>query len=171
MTTWPSYSKTIILLFICFHSQAQLLDIGKKQNHQELASLVDSAIVTDLYQRLKAGMSKEKQQKVVFADDIVTTEIEEGEQGAQEGGPPEVGANEVLITEVENKRPFEDGHESEEERDCKRIKYEETDEVDLNEIIENVSKDLSNDVTLSNDIRNKMVASVLLSLNGETQTT
>ncbi|XP_066925037.1 histone H4 transcription factor-like [Clytia hemisphaerica] len=183
------YEKTVM---------AQLLDIGKKQNHQELASLVDSAIVTDLYQRLKAGMSREKhQQKVVYAGDITTSELEEGGQGAQEGGPPEVGANEVLVTEEvtveskrpledgsenkrpledgsENKRPLEDGSESEEEeeRNCKRIKCEEDSaEIDLNEIIEHVSKDISNDVTLSNEIRNKMVASVLLSLNGETQTT
>lgn len=140
---------------------AQLLELSKKQ--QTDTSTVDSAIVSNLYQRLKVEMSKYKAQK---SADAITVQ------------PPEVAANEILV--AEEKVPVSEGKDRKREREIelfveneseKKLKLLDdysiieddfTGETNFHELIKNATNEFDEDVN------KEIVSRVLLSLNSDT---
>jgi len=69
------------------------MELGKKQSHD--SSIVDSAIVTDLYQRLKSEINKNKEAMSTPTTITATTSI----SLSSTIQAPEVGANETWVSE------------------------------------------------------------------------
>ena len=140
------------------------MELGKKQSHD--SSIADSAIVTDLYQRLKTEMNKNKETTAASTATCLSTTIQ----------APEVGANEILVSEEVTVDDEEHGSVDSvvEEENCssepcsKRIKLSGGDDflTDADLGIHHDASQVNNSLT-GNLVEEMAASRVLLSLNGD----